>query len=431
MSLNLHATGLRAGARALAQLLDLPPAVTREWESRLVAVFGHRIYLGASAVAAAESRLPGRAAELGRRLRVALPPDTDLFPAGGVRTAQRWLRPAADAVTMARLVGAARMYGRHVDAYTGAASSEYLGPSALETLTDAQLEVRVLLLRNRIHEGWTLAALGFLLAEVAPNQLSSSADQVMSVRSELDSLAGVMRAHPYVQGSLESGDLDAARAAAPMVGAAFDTVLSRVGHRGPDSFEVAASVIGDRPAAVLAAARRATAHSTTTDQHGPPRCGVAYDSTLRFTHQLRCAVREIARRRVAADKLAAADDIYFLTVDEVLAMPVDTRLRVKRRAAEQERLQATTMPSVVNGTWTPAPDPVAAQAGDRLHGQTMVAGVAEGTIRVVRSADQFDLQPGELAVIAAADLESVPLLGAPDAVITDDGPCLADPARRY
>jgi rifampicin phosphotransferase len=45
----------------------------------------------------------------------------------------------------------------------------------------------------------------------------------------------------------------------------------------------------------------------------------------------------------------------------------------------------------------------------------------------VRSADQFDLQPGELAVIAAADLELVLLLGAPDAVITDDGPCLADP----
>ncbi len=347
MSLDLHATGLRAGARAVAQLLDLPPVVAREWESRLVAVFGHRIYLGASALAAAEPRLPVRAAELGRRLRAALPPDTDLFPAGRVATAQRWLRPATDAVTMARLVGAARMFGRHVDAYSGAASSEYLDATALEALTDAQLDARVRLLRSRIHEGWTLAGLGVLLAEVAPNQLSGSDHMAISVRAELDSLARVMRAHPYVQGSLESGDLDAARSAAPMVGAAFDTALSRIGHRGPDSVELAASVIGDRPEAVLAAARRVTPHSAVADPS--PHRGVAYDSTLRFTHQLRSAVREIARRRVAEEKLAAADDIYFLTVDEALAMPVDTRLRVKRRAAERERLQAMTMPSTIDG----------------------------------------------------------------------------------
>jgi len=118
----------------------------------------------------------------------------------------------------------------------------------------------------------------------------------------LDSLARVLRAHPYVQSSLDSGDLDAARSAAPMVGAAFDTVLSRIGHRGPDSFEVAASVIGDRPAAVLAAAARTAAHSTAADQHAPAHRAVAYDSTLRFTHQLRSAVREIARRRVAEEK---------------------------------------------------------------------------------------------------------------------------------
>jgi len=78
--------------------------------------------------------------------------------------------------------------------------------------------------------------------------------------------------------ALESGDLDAARSAAPMVGAAFDTVLSRIGHRGPASFELAAPVIGDKPAAVLAAARRTAAHSTTADHHPPSHRGVAYDS---------------------------------------------------------------------------------------------------------------------------------------------------------
>ena len=109
-------------------------------------------------------------------------------------------------------------------------------------------------------------------------------------------------------------------------------------------------------------------------------------------------------------------------------MPVDTRLRVKRRAAERERLQAMTMPSAFDGAWTPASDPVTVQADEQLHGQTVVAGVAEGTIRVVRSADDADLQPGDLAVVVAADLESVLLLGTPGAVITDDEPRLTDPA---
>ena len=428
MSLDLHATGLRCGARAVAQLLDLPPAVAREWESRLVAVFGHRIYLGASAFAAAEARLPGRATELGRRLRVTLPPGTELSPAGRGRAALRWLRPAAEAVTMARMVGAARMFGRHLDAYTDAESSEYLGATALEALADAQLEARVRLLCSRIHEGWTLVALGVLMAEVAPNQLTGSAGKAIRIRSELDSLARVVRAHPYVEGSLESGDLDAVRSAAPMVGAAFDSALFRIGHRGPGNFEVATSVIGDRPLALLAAARRAPAHSSTAEIPAPPDRGVAYDSTLRFTHQLRSAIRELARRRVAEEKLAAAEDIYFLTVDEALAMPVDIRLRVKRRAAERDRLQAMTMPSAFDGAWTPAPGPVPVQAGEQLHGQTVVAGVAEGTIRVVRSADVADLQPDDLVVVAAADLESVLLLGTPGAVITDDGIGLVDQA---
>ena len=116
MSLDLHATGLRTGARAVAALLDLPPVVAREWESRLVAVFGHRIYLGASALAAAEPRLPGRAAELGRQLRIALRARCR-HSAGPPETAQRWLRAAVDAVAMTRIVSAARMFGRHVDAY--------------------------------------------------------------------------------------------------------------------------------------------------------------------------------------------------------------------------------------------------------------------------------------------------------------------------
>ncbi|HTY27761.1 MAG TPA: hypothetical protein VMD51_06395, partial [Mycobacterium sp.] len=416
------------GARAVRELLDLPPAVAGEWDSRLVAVFGHRIYLGASVLAAAEPRLPSRAAELSQRLRSAVAPGVDLLPGGRPSGGRPWLRPATDAVTTTRLVTSARMLGRHVDAYAGAASSETLGGAALEALTDAQLDARIRLLRSRIHEGWALSALAVLLTELAPNHLTNSGDHVIRIPSELDSLARVLRAHPYVKGLLASGDLDAARAAAPMVGAAFDTVLSRIGHRGPGGIEVAASVLGDRPTAILAAAQHAAARDTPAAESAPAHRVVAYDSMLRFTHQLRSAIRELARRRVAEEKLAAAEDIFFLTVEEALAMPVDARLRVKRRATERERLQAVRLPASINGVWTPTSNPDPAQAGEELHGQTVAGGVAEGTIRVLDSADVADLPTGDIAVVGAADIEPVLVLGAPAAVITDGSPALGDPA---
>ena len=50
------AAAAAAAARAGSRLLNLPPAVGTEWDTRLVASFGHRIYLGASVLAAAQPR---------------------------------------------------------------------------------------------------------------------------------------------------------------------------------------------------------------------------------------------------------------------------------------------------------------------------------------------------------------------------------------
>ena len=136
----------------------------------------------------------------------------------------------------------------------------------------------------------------------------------------------------------------------------------------------------------------------------------------------------MARRRVAEEKLATVEDIFFLTVGEALAMPLDARLRVKRRATERERLHVMRLPPVIDGAWAPVSAPEAAQAGDELCGQSMAGGVAEGTIRVLGPDDVAELQPGDIAVSSAADVEPVLLLGAPAAVITDSSPSLGDPA---
>jgi hypothetical protein len=78
---------------------------------------------------------------------------------------------------------------------------------------------------------------------------------------------------------------------------------------------------------------------------------LAHDTTLRFTHELRMTLRELGSRRVAADLIDVVDDVYYLTCDELVTMPADARLRIKRRRAERERLQVQRPPDVIDGAW--------------------------------------------------------------------------------
>lgn len=420
LSLDVHLPGVRVAARALGELLDVPASVAPEWDDRLVAVFGHRVYLNASVIAAAAPRLPGRAAELGARLCAAAGPSA-------VAVHRRLLRRSP--LSMARIISGARMLGRHLEAYADAAEAEYRDAEALANLRDAQLHGRIRLLCNRIQEGWTLAAQAWLLAELAPGQLAGTRRDGIQIDSELASLASAVRAHPYIQGALSSVDLDAVRTAAPMVGTAFDSVVAHLGHRGPGGVELATSVIGDRPDALIAAGERARQRYAAGDpgvvQTHPL---LAYDYLLRFTHQMRLAMRELASRRVDSGQLAEADDIFLLTVEEALVMPADARARITRRAVEQQRLQAMRLPRVIDGAWTPQQAPDAEAAAEPLCGSGNGAGVVEGTVRVLRSASEAGVGPGDVAVIASPDVESLVLFGTPGAVVVEDGVMLTDPA---
>lgn len=347
MSLDLHLSGLRTAGRTLSQLLDVREPVASEWESRLVAVFGHRIYLGASALAAAEPRLPARAVVLSRRLRAAI---------GQPVSAPARLASITGAVSTRRLVSAARMYGRHLRAYRDAADAERRDATKLALLRDAQLDVRIRLLCSRVHEGWVLTGLAVLLAEVAPAHLDG-VDETANLRSEVDSLARVLRAHPYARTALEVGDVAAARTAAPTLAKVIDSALARIGHRGPEAGELAASVLADQPDALFAAALQMP-DSPERDVEPTPTaaqlcCMSAYDTTMRSTHQLRLSIRELGRRLVAEEKLAVRDDVFYLTVEEALHLPGDSRLRIKRRIAERDRLHAVRLPALIDGAWAP------------------------------------------------------------------------------
>jgi hypothetical protein len=65
-------------------------------------------------------------------------------------------------------------------------------------------------------------------------------------------------------------------------------------------------------------------------------------------------LRELGSRRAAADLIDSVDDVYYLTCNELMTMPADARLRIKRRRTERDRLQAQRPPDVIDHTWNPA-----------------------------------------------------------------------------
>jgi hypothetical protein len=84
---------------------------------------------------------------------------------------------------------------------------------------------------------------------------------------------------------------------------------------------------------------------------------LAHDTTIWFTHELRMTLRELGSRWAAMDLIDAADHVYFLTCDELVTHPADARLRIKRRLAERERLQAQRPPDVIDTSWIPLDPP--------------------------------------------------------------------------
>ena len=151
----------------------------------------------------------------------------------------------------------------------------------------------------------------------------------------------------------------------PNGAAALAAAVAQIGHRGPGEAELANPTFGDDPATLLVAAWQAAEAAAPTEPVPPATLAhrfaagardsreLAYDTTIRFTHEIRATLRELGSRRIAADLVDVVDDVYYLTCDELVTMPADARLRIKRRRAERERLQAQRPPDVIDKTWVP------------------------------------------------------------------------------
>jgi len=378
ITLDVQLSGLRTANRVISQVLALGDVVGDEWANRAIAVFGHRAYVGVSVNMVAAAQLPGWDQHaVARDALVGQPHIGDLLPFGEPALASGALGSVAKAVVVGRSLALMRHLRSDTRAYSAAAEAEHLDAAQLASLPNAALEVRARLLRDRIHQGWILTALwlidtGVTAAALERRQAGRSVPGVgmimdsTLVAAETGQLAAALRPDPPLCALAREGNLPSIRALSPTTAGAVDAAVARIGHRGPGEAELASVTFRDDPAMLLmAAAEVAVTADAPTEPTPPPTLvqrlttnvrdcrELAHDTTIRFTDELRMTLRELGSRRVGADLIDVVDDIYYLTCDELVTMPVDARLRIKRRRAERERLQVQRPPDTIDGSWTP------------------------------------------------------------------------------
>jgi len=360
MTLDVQLSGLRTAGRVMGQVLALGGVVSDEWESRAIAVFGHRAYVGVSANAIAATQLPGWDQHaVARNALVDQPQVGDVLPFGEPRLAGGALGSIAKVVVAARSLTLLRRLRSDTRDYRAAAEAEHFDAAQLAALPAAALEVRVRLLRDRIHQGWILTAMWLIdtgvtaaLRRTRSVSSVSGLDMIMEsnlIATETAELAAVLRGDPPLDALAREGNVSSIRALSPNTARALDAAVARIGHRGPGEAELASTVFSDDPAMLLMAASEATVVAPA----GADSRELAHDTTIRFTHELRMTLRELGSRRVAGDLIDVVDDVYYLTCDELVSMPADARLRIKRRRDERERLQAQRPPEIIDRTWVP------------------------------------------------------------------------------
>jgi len=134
---------------------------------------------------------------------------------------------------------------------------------------------------------------------------------------------------------------------------------------------------------------------------------------------LQTIAREWGRRLEASGTIGSADDVYYLTYDEVrdwllgeLPDPTHARdLVMRRRATYQE----------VNARWQ-AERAGATDGAGELKGIATSPGAVMGRVRVIRGEDQFDrLHEGEILVCRYTNPAWTPLFAVAAAVVTETG----------
>ncbi len=319
-------------------------------------------------------------------------------------------------------------------------------------LDDDRLLSLILLARDHVVHGWVLASGSFMLC-AAYNVLlrglwgrdtaPPAGQELVSARSvaAVQRLVVAAQRDPDVLRLLaEPGErLGKLAVEAPEFHAAVLAELALIGHRGPAELEMLSTSYADDPELLVRMVTRAiSAPAAPPPQHPriPLRARpvaslfvrqlrdreVRRDKMVRANWVLRGLLREYGRRLTDAGVFESVDDVFYLLVDELDALPPDVPGLVARRRAERLRLAGVVPPAVFSGHWEPAiTSPAVLGSGGILRGVGVCGGRVRGRVRIVRPETIDDLQPGEVLVAEVTDVGYTAAFCYAAAVVTELG----------
>ena len=455
-SASVSVRGTRAAGLVIAGRLRPGGAVEREMSVRTTGVFGHRLYAGLTSGHFMAQTVPlvnpdmildgffGRTAE-----------GLDLFgserpPVESQSVASRLRAVGTFANNLLVLSAGSKLDSRNFIADVARLEELAADPT---TLDDRRLRAVTLLGRDHAVHGWVLASASILVCTAygvilrilcGRDVLPAAGPQLASAQS----LAAVHRlvaaAHddPAAERLLAGSDvtIEALAEHAPRFAAALYRELALIGHRGPGEVELYSTSYADDPELLVSIVAKAASLDRPRDVPKPPHIPlwvrpvalaaaaqlrereVRRDRMVRAIWVVRTLLREHGRRLVESGALEQVDDVFYLQVDELDALPPDVADVVARRREQRRTLAETVPPEAFSGHWEPVPTAsVALAEGESLEGMGVGGGVGRGRVRVVHPGTIGDLQPGDVLVAKVTDVGYTPAFAYAAAVVTELG----------
>jgi nucleoside-diphosphate-sugar epimerase/phosphohistidine swiveling domain-containing protein len=460
-SASVTVKGLRASGAIVARRLRPGGLIQREIATRMVGVFAHRLYGAITTAHYMAEVVPFVKPETVVRQSQYFGPSLVAKPIHGEQQLPSESGSAAGPLRTVRNLGvfgvnlAGLIVGANRDTEDFVDDIEWLEKTAtgdLSQLSEPRLQSLILLARDHVVDGWVLASGSFMAIAALSTILRglNGRDMVLRVGQELASagllgavyrLADAARRDPDVLRILaDAGDhLDELADQTPEFHRILLAELKAFGHRGPAELEMRSSSYADDPELMLRMVSKAVdtpARSGTSQPVIPLRARpvallaahqvrdreVRRDRVVRANWLLRNLLRELGRRLVKSGPLDTADDVFYLLIDELDALPADTAAVVARRRAEQRRLADVIPPAVFSGDWRPTSVSASVlSAGQGLTGAGVSSGRVRGRVRIIRPDTIDDLEAGEILVAEVTDVGYTAAFSYAGAVVTELG----------
>jgi nucleoside-diphosphate-sugar epimerase/phosphohistidine swiveling domain-containing protein len=458
-SVTVH--GLRAGGAIIARRLRPGGLIQREMATRTIGVFAHRLYGAITTAHFMAETVPFVKPATVIRQSHFFGQSVASMPIYGDQPLPRESGPAMGPLRTIRNLG---VFGANLAGLTIGARHdtrdfvddidrlEELAAGDLSLLSDARVQSLILLARDHVVHGWVLASgsfMSFAALSVVLRGLSGR-DMVLPVGQELASaqpLSSVYRLADAAQRDPEvirilagtGSHLDELAAKAPHFHAAVLAELKVIGHRGPAEVEMRSASYADDPEMLIRMVAKSLNVPTRPKTRRPsiplqarPVARLAAhqlrdrevrrDRMVRAIWLLRNLLRELGRRLVNSGVIAAVDDVFYLLVDELDALPADASGLVARRRAEQQRLAGFAPPAAFSRSWQASTALATVfTPGATLNGVGVGGGRARGRVRIVRPESIDDLEPGEVLVAQVTDVGYTAAFSYAAAVVTELG----------